>query len=158
MRDTRLLAFVVLVLGYVALAPLELLAQVVAGGSDGAATTPSESSILSQIALAGYVAMKLESLKNSSTFKWITPYTEQLTKVWAALAGLVSAVGITWAFERDISGYGTLVFSNIPVTWDTLWAVGKTAVEQYWATKLIYLGTIKPNATITPPAAPVDVT
>lgn len=145
MREKKLFVFLMLVLGYVALSPLVAFAQVVAGGSDGVMTTPSESSLLTQFAFAAYVALKLEKLKNSATFKWLTPYADHITKLWALAAGLLTAVGITWAFERDAAGYGTLVFSNIPVTWDTVWAVAKTTFEQYWATKMFYLTAVKPN-------------
>lgn len=157
MREKKLMVFLLVVLGYVVLSPFALLAQV--AGGDGTSTTPSESSILSQMALAGYVALKLESLKNSATFRWLTPYTETLTKLWAAAAALVTAIGITWTFERDVTGYGSVTLIGIPMTWDAAWSVGKTMFEQYWATKLIYLGAVKPNATVAPTeTVKVDVT
>jgi hypothetical protein len=95
-----------------------------------------------QFALAAFVAHTLERLKQSSAFSWITPFTDTLTKIIAAVIALISAVGITYAWDPT---HGELVLRGLPTSWSMFWEVTTRAIGQYWIQKGYYLTAIKPN-------------
>lgn len=94
-----------------------------------------------QLALAGIVAFAIEKIKQSPNLSWITPYTDSLTKLLAAVVAVASAIGIAYTFDAE---HGALTITGLPTTLDEGASIVITAIEQYWGQKLIFLTAIKP--------------
>ena len=101
-------------------------------------------------AVAGLVAHFIEKLKRSEGYKWITPYTDAMTKGIAALIALLTTLGISTVFDATT---GTLTVTGLPTTLGAAGALLMQAFSQYWMQKGYYLMAIKSNyqvAAITP--------
>ena len=141
--------WMLLTLGAVVVYPIILLAQegefgrVVTSLPDVVPTGAEDQHMLTQLGIAGYVAMKMESLKQNPDFAWLSSQTDRLTKLISLLLGFLTAMGITWVFDVQADGYATAYLKHIPWSTKAVWDVGQHTFEQYWATKLVYHGMVK---------------
>lgn len=101
--------------------------------------------LLIQFGLGAYFVHLIERLKSSQRFAWITPYSDVLNKVIAAVYGFIIAAGLTVAFVPSGDGYAAFTLGHIPVTPSMIWQALTHAFGQYFGQKFYYLSAVKPN-------------
>lgn len=99
--------------------------------------------LILQFGLGAYFVHKIEHLKQSPRFSWITPYSDTITKIISAIYGLLIAAGLTIAFTPAGDGTGTFAIGHIPMTPSLIWQAVMHAFGQYWGQKAYYVMGVK---------------